>query len=64
MTPLYLLAVRIALALKRLKAETVFVDLIKSEQLADSYRAINPAMLLPALIDEDGPPLIQSLAIL
>ena len=33
------------------------VDLIKSEQLADSYRALNPAMLLPALVDEHGPPL-------
>jgi maleylacetoacetate isomerase len=44
--------VRIALRLKRLQAEMVFVDLIKSEQLADSYRNLNPAMLLPALIDE------------
>ena len=56
--------VRIALRMKRLQAEMVFVDLIKSEQLADSYRSLNPAMLLPALIDEHGPPLIQSLAIL
>jgi maleylacetoacetate isomerase len=56
--------VRIALGLKHLQAEMVFVDLIKSEQLADSYRALNPAMLLPVLIDGHGPPLIQSLAIL
>jgi glutathione S-transferase len=56
--------VRIALRLKPLQAQMVFVDLIKSEQLAESYRALNPAMLLPALIDEDGPPIIQSLAIL
>jgi len=56
--------VRIALGLKHLQAEMVFVDLIKSEQLADSYRAVNPAMLLPTLIDGHGPPLIQSLAIL
>jgi hypothetical protein len=35
--------VRIALRLKRLQAEMVFVDLIKSEQLADSYRNLNPA---------------------
>ena len=56
--------VRIALRLKQLQAEMVFVDLIKSEQLADSYRSLNHAMLLPTLIDEHGPPLIQSLAIL
>ena len=56
--------VRIALRMKRLQAEMVFVDLIKSEQLADGYRSLNHAMLLPALIDEHGPPLIQSLAIL
>src|SRR4051794_22921023 len=56
--------VRIALRLKHLEAEMVFIDLIKSEQLDDSYRALNPAMLLPVLIDGHGPPLIQSLAIL
>ena len=37
---------------------------IKSEQLANSYRSLNPAMLLPTLIDGNSPPLIQSLAIL
>ena len=42
----------------------VFVDLIKGEQLTDSYRPLNPAMLLPTLIDGNSLPLIQSLAIL
>jgi maleylacetoacetate isomerase len=56
--------VRIALRLKELEAEMVFVDLVKGEQLGESYRALNPAMLIPALIDGDGPPLFQSLAIL
>ena len=56
--------VRIALRMKSLEAEMRFVDLLKGEQLSDSYRALNPAMVLPALIVDDEPPLIQSLAIL
>lgn len=56
--------VRIALRLKGLKAEMVFVDLLKGEQFAANYRALNPEMVLPTLIDGDGPPLVQSLAIL
>jgi maleylacetoacetate isomerase len=56
--------VRIALALKGLQAEIVSLDLIKGDQLADGYRSINPEMVVPTLVDGDGPPLIQSLAIL
>lgn len=56
--------VRIALGLKRLDTEMVFVDLSKDEQLVSTYRSINPEMVLPALIDGPGPPLVQSLAIL
>jgi len=56
--------VRIALGLKGLEAEMTFVDLFKGEQCTPSYRQLNPAMLLPTLIDGDGPPLVQSLAIL
>lgn len=56
--------VRIALRLKGLDAEMVFVDLSKDEQLGASYRSINPEMVLPTLIDGQGPPLVQSLAIL
>ena len=42
----------------------VYVDLLKSEQASPEYRKVNSAMLLPALIDGDGPPLVQSLAIM
>ena len=56
--------VRIALHLKGLKAEMVFIDLSKDDQLAAPYRFVNPEMVLPTLIDGEGPPLRQSLAIL
>jgi maleylacetoacetate isomerase len=56
--------VRIALHLKGLKAEMVFIDLSKDAQLAAAYRSVNPEMVLPTLIDGEGPPLGQSLAIL
>ncbi len=56
--------VRIALRLKGLDVEMIFVDLSKDEQLDANYRAINPEMVLPTLIDGDGPPLVQSLSIL
>jgi maleylacetoacetate isomerase len=56
--------VRIALNLKGLPVETVFVDLDADAQRASDYRSINPQMVLPALVDGDGPPLVQSLAIL
>ena len=56
--------VRIALNLKGLKAEMVFIDLSKNDQFAAPYRSINPEMVLPTLIDGEGPPLWQSLAIL
>jgi len=56
--------VRIALHLKRLEAETVFVNLLQGEQHAEDYRRLNPGMAVPTLLDGDAPPLIQSLAIL
>src|SRR5260370_56773 len=58
------LRVRIPLNLKGLKALVLFVVLSKGEQLTDSYRAVNPEMVLPTLIDGDGPALFQSMAIL
>jgi len=56
--------VRIALALKGLKAEMVNVDLVKGAQTAQPYQKLNPSKMLPTLIDGDGPPLVQSLAII
>lgn len=56
--------VRIALALKGVSFETVTLDLLKGEQAQADYRALNPAMAVPTLLDGNGPPLTQSLAIL
>jgi maleylacetoacetate isomerase/maleylpyruvate isomerase len=56
--------VRIALNLKGLPVEAVFVDLDADAQRASDYRGINPQMVLPALVDGDGPALFQSIAIL
>jgi maleylacetoacetate isomerase len=57
--------VRVAMALKGLKAEEISIDLLKGKQNTDEYLAVNPQGVVPALIlDEGGPPLFQSLAIL
>ena len=44
--------------------ELVFVDLLKGQQREDAYRDVNPQMMLPALIDGDGPIMFQSMAIM
>jgi len=56
--------VRIALNFKGIKPEVVNVDLVKGHQRNLEFQKINPQMLLPALIDGDGPIIFQSLAIL
>ena len=57
--------VRIALNLKGLPYEYLSVHLLKDggQQLAPSFRALNPESLVPVL-DDDGEVLTQSLAII
>jgi maleylacetoacetate isomerase len=55
--------VRIALALKGLPYEYAAVHLRKGEQGAEPYRTLNPAELVPALVDDRGA-FTQSLAII
>lgn len=56
--------VRIALNLKRLRAEQVFHHLRKGEQHDPAYLALNPQGLVPALEIDGGHVLTQSLAII
>ncbi|WP_176594246.1 maleylacetoacetate isomerase [Sphingobium sp. EM0848] len=55
--------VRIALNLKGVDREDVYLDLLRGEQSQPSYRAINPQALVPVLVD-DRLRLTQSLAII
>jgi len=56
--------VRIALRLKGIAIEKVTLDLLRGDQFAASYQALNPEGVVPILIDGAGEPLTQSLAIL
>jgi maleylacetoacetate isomerase len=56
--------VRIALRLKGVSADKVTLDLLNGDQFAPTYRALNAESVVPTLIDGEGPPLTQSLAIL
>ena len=56
--------VRVALALKGLKAEEMSIDLLQGAQHGDAYKSVNPQSVVPALVIDDGTPLFQSLAII
>ena len=57
--------VKVALSLKGLAVEEVSIDLLKGRQHDKDYVAVNPQAVVPALVlDDGGPPLFQSLAIL
>ena len=57
--------VKVALALKGLQVEEVSIDLLKGMQHEKDYLRVNAQAVVPALVlDDGGPPLVQSLAIL
>lgn len=57
--------VKVAMALKGVAAQEVSIDLLKGRQHDREYVALNPQAVVPSLVlDDGGPPLFQSLAIL
>jgi maleylacetoacetate isomerase len=56
--------VRIALNLKGLKYEAIYVDLDAGHQQQSTYKSVNPQMVIPSLVEDDGNVLYQSLAIM
>ena len=56
--------VRIALNLKGLDYESSYIDLDAGQQRAAEFKAVNPQMAIPALVEDDGNVLFQSMAIM
>ena len=57
--------VKVALALKNVAVDEVSIDLLKGRQHDKDYVALNPQAVVPSLVlDDGGPALFQSLAIL
>jgi maleylacetoacetate isomerase len=56
--------VRIALNLKGVSYEPIHVDLDAGDQRTPEFKRVNPQMVIPALIEDDGNVLFQSMAIL
>lgn len=56
--------VRIALNIKGLEVDQESVHLRRKDHRSDAYLAVNPQGLVPALVDDDGTVVTQSLAII
>jgi maleylacetoacetate isomerase len=56
--------VRIALNIKGLEADRESVHLRRKDQRSEAYLAVNPQGLVPALVDDDGTVVTQSMAII
>jgi maleylacetoacetate isomerase len=57
--------VRIAMNLKGITPkEVVDINLLKGQQREDAFRQVNPMMAIPALVEDDGTMLFESLAII
>jgi len=57
--------VKVALNLKGVTVDEVSIDLLKGMQHNADYKAVNPQAVVPILIlDQGGPPLFQSVAIM
>ena len=56
--------VRIALNLKGIAVESIYVDLDAGQQRQAEFKAVNPQMVIPALVEDDGNVLFQSMAIM